>query len=432
MKTTHYDAVEVCMAALETGVDIESCLALYADMAEELRPVLEAAVEARRLAEQEVPTDAMIRSRTRMLARAAQIRSESEGRRTWWMLPRLAFTALALVVALILAGSGLFAASAQALPGDALYSVKRTGEEIRKGLVAGAETKRMLEETYNQRRIEEVSDLFELGRVEQVSFEGVIDSQSEQYLVVAGIPVMVTSQTEMLGDLEIGEYIEVEGATQDDGFVMGGSLQHKRFELVGWVEAIGPDEWKISGVDLHLVDDVGIRGGLRVGDHVIALVEMGSGGTLYVFDIQLIDFLTSHPTDALVPIIPPILLLSTEEEGIEVEFTGIVEVMGVDTWTVSGITVFITSETEIDDGIEIGDVVDVEAVLDEEGEIIALEIDKAGDDSGDDGDDLDNDGDEDGDGDCDSDSGGDGDTDDLEDDGDEDGDGDDDTDGDDG
>ena len=395
MKTPHYDAVEVCMAALETGVDIESCLALYADMAEELRPVLEAAVEARGLVEQDVPADAMNRSRTRMLARAEQLRSEKEGRQMWWRLPRLAFTALAVVVALILGGSGLFAASAQALPGDALYPLKRTGEEIRKGLAAGAEAKRILEETYRQRRIEEVSDLFELGRVEQVSFEGVIDSQSAQHLVVAGIPVMVTYQTEMLGDLEIGEYVEVEGETQADGIVMGGRLQHKRFELVGWVEAIGPEVWRISGVDLHLLDEVTIHTGLRVGDHVIALVEMDKGGMVYVFNIQLINFLTSHPANALTPIIPPISLFSTEEEGIEVEFTGIVEVMGCDTWRISGIMVFIISETEIDDGIDIGDVVDVEALLGEEGEIIALEIEKATTaESGDDGDDLAIDGDD--------------------------------------
>lgn len=343
----------------------------------------------------------------------------------------MAFTALAVVVAVMLGGSGLFAASAQALPGDALYSLKRTGEEIRKGLATGAETKRMLEETYRQRRIEEVNDLFELGRVEQVSFEGVIDSQLAQYLVVAGIPVMVTSQTEMLGDLKIGEYIEVEGETQTDGIVMGGSLLHKRFELVGWVEAIGPEVWRISGVDLHLLDDVTIRTGLRVGDHVIALVEMDKGGMLYVFNIQLINFITSHPTDTLTPIIPPISLLSTEEEGIEVEFTGIVEVIGENTWRISGITVFIMLETEIDDGIDIGDVVDVEALLGEESIIIALEIEKADDDSCDDGDDLDNDGDEDGDGDCDSDSGGDDDGDDPDNDGDEDDDADDDTDGDD-
>lgn len=431
MKTPHYDAVEVCMAALETGVDIESCLALYADMAEELRPVLETAVEARGLAEQDVPLDAMNRSRTRMLARAEQLRSEKEGRQMWWRLPRLAFTSLAVVAALMLGGSGLFAASAQALPGDALYSLKRTGEEIRKGLAAGAETKRMLEETYKQRRIEEVNDLFELGRVEQVSFEGAIDSRSAKYWLVAGIPVMVTSQTEMLGDLEIGEYIKVEGETQTDGIVMGGSLLHKRFELVGWVEAIGPEVWRISGVDLHLLDDVAIHTGLRVGDHVIALVELDEGGMLYVFNIQLINFLTSHPTDALTPIIPPSSLLSTEEEDIEVEFTGIVEVMGCDTWRISGIMVFITSETEIDDGIDIGDVVDVEAWLGEEGEIIALEIEKADDESGDDGDDLDNDGDEDGDRECDSDSGRDDDGDDLDNDGGEDGDGDDDSDEDD-
>jgi hypothetical protein len=48
------DALEVCLQALQTGVDLESCLGLYPQLGE-LRPLLESAVLARGLAVETVP-----------------------------------------------------------------------------------------------------------------------------------------------------------------------------------------------------------------------------------------------------------------------------------------------------------------------------------------------------------------------------------------
>ncbi len=69
-----HEALQVCLEALSTGVDLEACLQLYPDMADELRPVLGA---AQMVAAVDIPAPApqiIARSRTRLQARAAQLR----------------------------------------------------------------------------------------------------------------------------------------------------------------------------------------------------------------------------------------------------------------------------------------------------------------------------------------------------------------------
>ncbi len=402
MKTPYYEALEVCIAALDTGVDIEGCLSLYSDLAAELRPALEAAIAAQGIAAQDVPSEAMNRSRTRMLARANELRLERRGRRRFLGMPRLAFAALAIAVAVLFSGGGLIAGSAQALPGDSLYPAKRAAEVIGKSLAIGAEAKRSLEVTYRQRRIDEVKELLNLGRVERVSFEGIVSSQSPQYLVVEGIQVAVTSQTEILGEIEVGLHIEVEGETQPEGLVIGHKLLNKQLDLIGQVNVIASDAWIISGVEIYILEDTVIDPGIRVGDRVIALIEASGDGMLFAIDIRHLAIAAPTPSPDVYPI-PSASPMPTEmdDDGYEIEFMGIVEAIAGDLWVIGDKTVNISAETDIDDEIEIGDIVEVEALVSRDGSILAQEIkladdgqDDEGDDQDDDGDDQDDDGDD--------------------------------------
>jgi len=123
-------------------------------------------------------------------------------------------------------------------------------------------------------------------------------------------------------------------------------------------------------------------------------------------------------------------LLSEGREE-DVEFYGVIEEMGDSFWIVSGVTLSVGPETEIIGALEIGDLVKVEAVTQEDGSLFALEIyldgesdDDLDDDSDDDlgdgsDDDLDDGSDDDLDDDSDDDLG-DGSDDDLDDDSDDD------------
>ena len=61
-------------------------------------------------------------------------------------------------------------------------------------------------------------------------------------------------------------------------------------------------------------------------------------------------------------------------EGAEVEFAGQVEAISVQSWTVNGQTVWVTDQTKIKAGIQVGDFVKVHAVAGEDGVLLAREI----------------------------------------------------------
>ncbi len=63
-----------------------------------------------------------------------------------------------------------------------------------------------------------------------------------------------------------------------------------------------------------------------------------------------------------------------EHEGAEVEFAGTVEAITVQSWTINGQTVWITEQTKIKAGIQVGDFVKVHAVAGEDGVLLAREI----------------------------------------------------------
>ena len=64
-----FDALETCLQALAQGADVESCLVRYPALADELRPILDAAVQAHAAVAVEVPPDAMRRGKARQIVR---------------------------------------------------------------------------------------------------------------------------------------------------------------------------------------------------------------------------------------------------------------------------------------------------------------------------------------------------------------------------
>jgi hypothetical protein len=73
-----------------------------------------------------------------------------------------------------------------------------------------------------------------------------------------------------------------------------------------------------------------------------------------------------------------------DDDENEAEFTGTVEQMSADSWVISGVTVLVSSETEIDGDIAVGDVVEVEGTQNPDGSITAREIEGDEDSVGDD------------------------------------------------
>lgn len=170
-----------CLDQIQRGeLSLEDCLRQHAEHAEELALLLTAAAAARQLAPAGPSAQFRASARARVLnlagarkrkapARAKRFPRSAAGR------PRLlrwrpAYALGALFLALILLGGGVGAAYASndALPGDALYGVKRGVEQITLTITLSDEAEGRLLHGFTERRIEEMQGLLEAGRVEDL------------------------------------------------------------------------------------------------------------------------------------------------------------------------------------------------------------------------------------------------------------------------
>ncbi len=353
-----YDAVEVCLAALRTGVDLDACLSLYPDLASELRPILEASLVARQLGHfQGPPASVENRSRARFLNAAAALDIKSKPKLSWVGLRRVALVALVVLIAFAISWNGLLVASAQSLPGDVLYPVKRVSERVNLRLIPNQEEKHQYESDFNLRRAEEVKLLLELGRVEHVSYEGTVTEITPDRWVVGGFSVFVTPDTVFVGDPKIGQFVEVEGQSQPGGWVDAMEIHLRYFQLAGQIERIEQDFWTISGAKLDLSPNIQIDPGLHVHDPALALVQSNDNGKLTALAIMGI---------------PAGIQLNSQ--GTEIILEGEVENITENAWMVAGKNVQIGSQTQLAAGIVVGNSVRVHALANLDGSLNATRI----------------------------------------------------------
>ena len=225
MSNDLYLVLEDCLTLLEQGEDLETCLRKHPADADRLRLLLAAAIQTRALADDWVSQEVMHRNRVKFLNQAAEIRDErgSLYRRTSFSFQRalrFSFALLLAVVILVGVGStGLVSASSASLPGDSLYEVKLTWENIRLRLTNSEQERVSLEDKFEQERLTEVGGLFSRGRQEKVKFSGRVDIMLEGGVVVSGVPVMIASETRVEGQIPPGVWVEVEGRTVPGGVV---------------------------------------------------------------------------------------------------------------------------------------------------------------------------------------------------------------------
>lgn len=156
------EVLEHCLADLEeeraTG---EECLARYPEFREELAPLLALAVELRAAPDVVLPISAKeaIRERVTHLPLPRQVQPV--------VMPRLAvrpaYALVTSILALLLFGGGLALASAESLPGEPLYPVKRTLEQMALALLPGQEPTLRLD--FAERRLQEAEALLQRGQI---------------------------------------------------------------------------------------------------------------------------------------------------------------------------------------------------------------------------------------------------------------------------
>jgi hypothetical protein len=359
MSTRLYDAFEVCLAAMATGVDLESCLYLYPELQDELRPALEATRQARSTVQQDRHYEAMKRSRTRFLNRAAELRSRPRLFIFSFALSRLTLVALSVLIVIAASLNGLVVASAKTLPGDALYPVKRAAENVSLSLARDREFRQQMEQSYQHRRTEEIRSLLVQKRVRNISMEGVVSATTPQQLVVNGIPVRLKAGATVIGEVQPGRVVEVEGQTQPGGWIEADELHLRFYEYAGKLTAIDPGSWTVSTQEFLISPSTRIDPALEVGDRVLVLVYSSDDGNDYAQAILRL---------------PETIPGGGGFAPIEIEFMGTVTAIAGDTLTVDDKLILFNDETEFKGAVSTGLLVKVHAMVAADGRLTAYEV----------------------------------------------------------
>lgn len=280
--------LEVCLQQIRSGVSLDEALTRYPQWADELRPRLEAVLAAEALrASLQVPRAAQMRSRARLLAEA------QTAAQTRWplfaLIPlRRASATLALVMGVILASFGTVVASAQSLPGDLLYPLKLTAENVRLRLTTNPAQQRELELAFDHTRVQEVRALLQLGRRVRVKFAGALTQYASDKWLVAGLRVTIPVEVLALGGTRPGFYVDIEGGLQSDGTVLVEKLNIREVEFSGELSSFAQDHWIVDEVNVGVTPGTIVPGSPLIGNSVHVRAALLADGTLQAITLEVI------------------------------------------------------------------------------------------------------------------------------------------------
>jgi hypothetical protein len=372
MSKAMQDAFQDALEGLADGESLEAVINSNPQLAGNIQPLLETALSASTNAGQGEPeVGARERSRTRMLQYAAQHRSRRVAPLSFWTRWRFSFAAFSAAAIVLLSSTGIWVVSAQSLPGDPFYAIKRRAEELNRTLMASKSSRYDLDIHYRQRRVDEVLRLIETRRVEAVYFEGVLQAQNSTIWDVANVLVILDADTELIGPTSVGDEVGVNGFTTSSGAVLATTIELRRYHLIGIVEAQDGSTWVIADRWIEVSDAI-VDQEIGIGSPVEVEVEVNSKG---VHKALLIESLEITPTPEA-PVAPSQTTSSGEvlDSKDEAEYRGTIESMSGSAIVVNGQKIYLGYKTEIDGILTPGAMVSVDAVLTDSGTWIAVEI----------------------------------------------------------
>lgn len=313
MLMTHLDE---CLAAIEAGESLSSCLARYPDETDDLVSLLRIAMALEKVPHPE-PTPFMAHAaKTQFLSQVERrrrpigqkprrfalihrcVRIAKRMASSIWVAPVRAFATVAASIALlVLFGGGVVFAASGSLPGDPLYGFKLLGEDLQHALTFGHDNRIRLEETFTERRQSEVRQLLTAGRQEEVEFGGLLRERSGNKWLIEGISVIVNANTRGHLAPSLNAFVEIHGATRTDGAVLAQRIEIGGNEIIGWVERTGSGRWQVAGHSIQVDDKSSIQDHLQPGDCVEVHARHFPDGTLLALEIERSQRCHDAPTD---------------------------------------------------------------------------------------------------------------------------------------
>ena len=223
-----HEVLEICLNEIEQGADVETVLFRYPEFADELRPMVEASVSAKEMAVPMPSQEIIKRNRARILQHASEMREQStaSSRRIWSVPLRRALVTLMVVAMLFVSSTELVRASSNTLPGDNLYPVKRTWEDVSLFFTFDAAKREELELDHENERLDELHELFAEGRSANVDFAGYVTNQNGTEWQVSGITVLISPETYLPSQrVELNAAVQVKGQAQRDMNVLAERIE---------------------------------------------------------------------------------------------------------------------------------------------------------------------------------------------------------------
>ncbi len=181
------DILDACLDRItQRGDSIEQCLESYPDQADELEPLLRAAIFMKEASTVEPRPEFQRMARARLLSAVAEKKEKERGRRLpFWSWQRRWAVALSVVLALVIMSGGTVAAATNSLPGDLLYPVKTTTERVQAFFTFGKEAKANLHITLAERRIAEIEALADRERSIPASVINTMNVETDRAIALA-------------------------------------------------------------------------------------------------------------------------------------------------------------------------------------------------------------------------------------------------------
>lgn len=195
----------------------------------------------------------------------------------------------------------------------------------------------------------------------RMSGEGIVEKTGSSWHI-AGRTFRTDSDTVFIGNPEVGDWVSFAARIVADGSPILDRVElveqspETKFAFTGTADSIGGDEWAISGRTVHVDAMTDIDSNIQVGDIVKVKGNIIEDGILLATDIQLIE---------------------ENEEGLPFAFVGVIDEITETELTISGITVTVDDKTQIESGLNTGDVVRVRGRILADGTWLAKSIEGA-------------------------------------------------------
>ena len=328
-----YEILEVCLNEIEQGVSVDAVLSRYPEYTNELRPIIETSVQAKDIAVPVPSPEVVKRNRAKLLQRAAEMREAKSVPRIWSAPLRRAFVSLAIVALLFVSGTNLVRAASTSLPGDQLYPVKRSWEDVLLFFTFDEDAREALEFEHENERLDELHELFAEGRSARVNFAGYVTRQNKDEWRVSGVTVFISSQTDLPNQpIQTGMAVRVTGQTQN-----GIGVAADRIEV------------------------------LPPGSNLPKIENEDEEGEKQIFDIESNSPVGEETEDDVIPVPLP------EEEPDDEALEGIVKVIQNDYMVINGVIIDMRF-AEIKGSPRVGKSARAEGYYGTDGIFIALEI----------------------------------------------------------